>query len=93
MANIIKCGKCNKEFECGKPVIEILNQLSLCAILINFANMPGTICTHCGQKYVLAIQAFDLSSMKIAHMALPDQPNQPSIVTAPAGFDPRKIIQ
>lgn len=91
---LIKCGKCQYEFEVGKPEIEIVNQLSFAAIIINFAGMPGMVCPNCKQKFVLAIQAVDIGAgLKIAHMPLPDQAQQPSIVAAPAGFNPRKIIQ
>lgn len=82
MPNTITCTRCTHSFDVGDPVIEIVNQISFCSIVVNFAGVPRK-CVRCGQEYFLAIQALDMRGIKIACLPVPVQPEESRIITLP----------
>lgn len=80
MPNKLKC-ECGNQMEVSDPIIEIVNQLSLSAIVINHAAVTGKVCSACGKERFLAIQGFDVSAFKIVCLPVPPKPEESRIVT------------
>jgi hypothetical protein len=85
----IKC-ECGNDLHITDPIIEIVNQISFCALVLNHAAMQGNVCSKCGKKYFMCIQGFNLAAIKLALLPVPEEKEVSRIITNATGFDPRK---
>ncbi len=89
MPQRIAC-QCGNPLEITDPQFEIVNQLSFCAIVINFAAIEGNKCSKCGVAYAMGIQGFNLAAIQLALIAIPPKEEASRIITDVNGFDPKK---
>jgi hypothetical protein len=76
--------ECGEVLTLSDPVFEIVNQLTIAAIIMNTGMMRGNVCGKCGQGYIAVIQGFDPRSLKLSMTKIPNPDNAPRIV-APNG--------
>lgn len=81
---------CGTELDMTDPAFEVVNQVTVSMIVINHGMMQGKTCGNCGQGYFCAIQGFDLSTIKLALVPIPEKEEKKLIEEAPVGFDPKK---
>lgn len=91
MSQTVTC-TCGKPMEVTDPIIEIVNQLSFSAIVVNHNAMKGLTCLSCGLHHFVAIQGFDMRAVQLSVMPIPAEAQKSSIITeAPAGFNPKRF--
>lgn len=67
----MQCGKCATMMEVAEPRFEIINGLTLSAIVLNNALMSGTVCPGCKTGYIPVIQDFNPQACRIGMVEVP----------------------